>query len=95
MDARLFLGSPFLTEVEAAEFSQPAQKLPAHQKPSRMRNLPSALQPKAGDIKQIYACSLSCSVDKWFLTLLWLILDHVLLCPPLPPLNKPKILLHE
>lgn len=45
--------------VEAAEFSQPAQRLPAHQKPSRKRNLPAALQPKAGDIEQIYACSLS------------------------------------
>lgn len=59
MGAHLLPDSPFLTEVEAAEFSQPVQGLPAHQKPSKKKKVPSALQPKAGDIKQIYACHLS------------------------------------
>lgn len=43
-----------------------AQGLPSHQKPSKKRSLPSPLQPKPGDIREIYACSLSSACTTGF-----------------------------
>ena len=58
---------PFLTKGQKQQLPpQPAQGLPTHQKPTKRRSLPSPPQPKAGDIKQIYACSLSSACTSGF-----------------------------